>query len=128
MYARTLDSVLYDSDILTVHVPLNGNTNRMFGEYEFKHMKKSAYFINTSRSQIVNGYELRRAIENKDIAGAALDVAEDYSPNLKRSLIKTGKCIISPHIGGNTIESRVKTQAFMAHKIKEYILRTQKVV
>ncbi len=119
-----LEFVLKDSDIITVHVPLNEETKGMFGREQFELMKPTAYFINTSRGAVVNEDALLWALENRQIAGAALDVVCN-EPNINPKLIEYAKThdnlILSPHLGGNTVESRKKTQIFIANKIKEYI-------
>lgn len=117
-----LEPLLRDSDIVTVHVPLNEETKGMFGIEQFKLMKPTAYFINTSRGAVIYEGDLLRALSTNVIAGAALDVVLD-EPNIWPMLYKYEKdnLIITPHIGGNTAESRKKTQIYIANKIKEYI-------
>ncbi len=118
-----LQCVLQNSDIITVHVPLNEETKGMFGIEQFKQMKKSALFINTSRGQIVNTYDLVHALRKGVISGAALDVL-DGEPEVRitRELIEDlGNLIITPHLGGQTAESREKTQLFIVDKIKQFI-------
>ena len=119
-----LDTVLRRSDIVTVHVPLNTETTGMFGEEQFKRMKPTAYFINTSRGAVVDEAYLWRALKDKWIAGAALDVLEN-EPNINPSLIEYAKqntnLVLTCHIAGNTAESRKKTQLHIANKIKECV-------
>jgi len=119
----SINTVLQNSDIITVHVPLNEETQHMFGRHEFEMMKPTAYFINTSRGAVVDEKALFDALSSRQIAGAALDVlcneprcfcgafAREVAPRL----------IVTPHIAGNTAESRGKTQVFIANKIKEFI-------
>ncbi len=120
------EKVLRWADIITVHVPLDDTTRNMFGCEQFKMMKKSAYFINTSRGAVVQEHALIWALIEKEIAGAALDVVgnePDIDPSLKQYINWPDKSnlIITPHIAGNTAESREKTQMMLAEKITAYV-------
>ena len=123
----SLDKVLKTSDIITVHVPLDESTRGMFGAEQFAMMKPTSYFVNTSRGAIIQEDALLGALIEKKIAGAALDVVND-EPNIYHALkmyidwSDKHNLIITPHIAGNTAESREKTQLFISHKIKEFIL------
>ena len=121
---HSLDYVLQNSDIITVHVPLNDETRGMFGAKEFAMMKPGAYFINTSRGAVVDEEALINALFNSQIAGAALDVVCNepniYEP-LREYAAHQKNLIITSHIAGNTAESREKTQLFIANKIKDFI-------
>jgi len=124
---RTLEVLLKESDIITVHVPLDESTRGMFGVEQFAMMKSTAYFVNTSRGAVVQEDALLWALIEKKIAGAALDVVND-EPNIYHALKMyidwpdKYNLIITPHCAGNTAESREKTQLFIANKIKEFIL------
>lgn len=120
--------VLRQSDIITVHVPLNAETKGMFVIEQFKQMKPTAYFINTSRGQIVNTYDLVHALRKGIISGGALDVL-DGEPEVRITGELIGdleNLLITPHCGGNTAESRRKTQLFIAEKIAQYIKESAK--
>jgi len=121
----TLDTLLRYADIITVHVPLNESTRGIFGWKQFEMMKPTAYFINTSRGGIVSHHALEDVLMTGEITGAALDVV-DGEPELDKCLLdyinSDDNLIITPHIAGNTAESREKTQLFIANKIKEFIL------
>ena len=120
----TFEYMLGRSDLVTIHVPLTDETRGMFGEREFKLMKPTAYFVNTSRGGVVDESALLDALEHGWIAGAALDVVCD-EPNINPGLLEyagtNSRLILSPHLGGNTIESRKNTQRFMTEKIRKYI-------
>lgn len=122
---RIFHDVLQVADIITVHVPLNDETRGMFGREQFAMMKPGAYFINTSRSDIVDAPALWSALVNQKITGAAIDVMEGYNEVDRESLLDIAKCtdrlILTPHIAGNTAESREKTQLFIAERIKQFI-------
>jgi D-3-phosphoglycerate dehydrogenase len=118
---RELNMLLQESDIVTVHVPLNNETYSMFNAEQFEQMKPTAYFINTSRGAVVNEYALYRSLKDKQIAGAALDVVL-CEPNPWSAFIdyanENDNLILTPHIAGNTVESRKKTQLHIAQRIK----------
>lgn len=123
-YKRTFNFVLKESDILTVHVPLNESTRGMFTLKQFDRMKSSSLFINTSRGAIIDNMDLYNALLLGKIDGAAIDVM-DGEPQVSDDLVyyakRNNNLIITPHISGCTSESRRKTQLFIAQKIKEFI-------
>ncbi len=112
-----VDHLLEHSDIVTVHLPLDSSTVRYIGYNEFSKMKESAYFINTSRSEIVDYEALLFAIGRNKIAGAAVDVTESYPKHIIRQMQACKKILVTPHIAGNTEESREKTDNFIADKM-----------
>ena len=112
------ETLLKNADIITVHVPLNDKTRSMFGAKEFALMKPSAYFVNTSRGEVVDTGALLDALDNGQIAGAALDVLEGEP---KPKIPRRHNLLITPHLGGNTLESRRKTQAYLAQRINDFI-------
>ncbi|NQT28364.1 MAG: C-terminal binding protein, partial [Candidatus Omnitrophica bacterium] len=108
--------LLPDSDFVSIHVPLTDETRHSFGENELKAMKKTAYLINTARGPIVDEKDLYKALKNRWIAGAALDVMEKEPPDWENSLLKLDNLIITPHISFYSEESYVelKTKAAKA--------------
>jgi D-3-phosphoglycerate dehydrogenase len=124
---KQLRILLQHSDIITVHVPLNDSTRGMFGYEQFCLMKPTAYFINTSRGAVVDEDGSLRALREGKIAGAALDVVCD-EPNVNPALLEYARThdnlIITPHLGGNTHESRRKTQLRCVEKIRDWLERT----
>lgn len=118
-----LMQLLSESDIVTVHVDVNPGSVNMFSEAEFRCMKATAFFINTSRGELVNELSLVKALEENWIAGAAVDVIDNEhlghtsSPlyRLKNSL--EGKLLITPHIGGASRDSMLKTEMFIVNKL-----------
>ncbi len=124
-----LTYLLKNSDIITVHVPLTDETRGMFGVEQFKQMKPTAYFINTSRGAVVDEVELCAALTVGYLAGAAIDVVADEQGWNEYSFLgkyarEHNNLIISPHISGNTAESRRKTQLYMARAILDFIQRS----
>jgi len=116
------------SDILSIHVPLNDETNKLIGRNEISLMKKNSFFVNTSRGAIVDDEALLDALTTNHIAGAALDVLEGEGVdgfvqhnNLIRYARNNDNLLITPHIGGVTFQSWEKTELFIAEKVKQYL-------
>lgn len=116
--------VLSQSDILSLHVPLNEETDGMINAKTLGMMKLGAYLINTSRGKIVDEKVVLTMLKKNHLAGYATDVLTDelfLSPEKKHPLIEYAKThanvIITPHIGGMTVEAREKTDMFIAQAI-----------
>ena len=104
----TLDKLITQSDVISIHVPHTKETNQLFNMKIFKKMKKSAFLINTARGKIVNEKDLTTALNKKIIAGAALDVYELEPISKKHPFTKIQNIVLAPHIGSSTKETRVK--------------------
>ncbi|MEK6908242.1 MAG: D-glycerate dehydrogenase [Thermoproteota archaeon] len=104
----TLDKLITQSDVISIHVPHTKETNQFFNMKIFKKMKKSAFLINTARGKIVNEKDLIIALNKKIIAGAALDVYESEPISEKHPLTKIQNVVLAPHIGSSTKETRAK--------------------
>ncbi|MBA7709018.1 Glyoxylate/hydroxypyruvate reductase B [subsurface metagenome] len=107
----SLPELLTESDFVSVHTPLNEETRHLIGEAEFKQMNPSAYFINTARGPIVDEAALIKALQEKWIAGAGLDVFEKEPVNPDNPLLKMDNVIATPHCCSHTAASikRLKT-------------------
>lgn len=111
-----LETLLKESDFVSIHVPLLSATRHLIGEKELKMMKKTAYLINTSRGPIIDEAALVKALQNKIIAGAALDVFEN-EPRLASGLAELDNVILTPHIASATVETRSKMAKLAAENI-----------
>ena len=100
--------LLKESDYVSVHTNLNKDTLHLMGEKEFKQMKTSAYFINTSRGSIVDEVALTKALEERWIAGAALDVFEKEPVDKDNPLLKMDNVIVLPHSGSYSDDAFAK--------------------
>jgi glyoxylate reductase len=101
-----LDTLLEQSDFVSVHVPLNGETQRMFGAEAFQRMKPGAIFFNTSRGAVVDQEALRDALERGEIAGAGLDVMTPEPLPTDDLLLGAPNLVVTPHIGSATLSTR----------------------
>lgn len=97
-----LDSLLKESDFVVVMVALTDQTYHMIGRKEFKVMKKDAILINASRGPTVDEKELIRALEEREIWGAGLDVFEEEPVDRDNPLLKMDNVVCLPHIGTST--------------------------
>lgn len=101
------DALLKTADIISLHCPLNESSHHLIGEKELAKMKHSAYLINTARGPVVDEQALARALINKQIAGAALDVFEN-EPQITPQLLELDHVVLVPHIGTACIETRIE--------------------
>ena len=104
--------LLSSSDFVTLHVPLVPETQHLIGAEELKMMKKTAYLVNSARGPLVDERALVRALREKWIAGAALDVYEN-EPALTPGLSELDNVVVVPHIGSASRATREK-MAIMA--------------
>jgi glyoxylate reductase len=101
-----LDTLLRESDVVTIHVPLTRETYHMIGERELKLMKPSAILVNTARGAVVDTEALLKALRERWIAAAALDVFEQEPLPPNHPLTRLENVVLAPHIGSATREAR----------------------
>lgn len=99
------EDLLAEADIISLHLPLTKTTKYMFTEKEFKLMKNTAFIINTSRGSLIKEEDLYKALNEKWIAGAALDVTEKEPIDSNNNLLKLDNIIITPHVSFYSDES-----------------------
>jgi len=121
---ETLEELLAASDVVSLHVPETPETKGMVGEAQFRAMKPGAYFINNARGTVYDVEALARALKDKHLAGAAVDVfpAEPKS-NADRfvsPLQGLDNVILTPHVGGSTQEAQERIGSEVARKLVEY--------
>lgn len=118
-----LDTLLAESDIISVHAPLNQYTENLINKNALKKMKKNCIFLNLGRGPIVNEQDLADALMQGEIAAAGLDVLcqEPMSSGNPLIAIKDSrKLFITPHIGWASVESRTRLMDIIFHQIKEF--------
>ncbi|MEN6565369.1 MAG: NAD(P)-dependent oxidoreductase, partial [Veillonellales bacterium] len=115
--AAGLDDLLKQSDFVTIHCPLTAGTRHLINKNKLKLMKPSAFLINTARGAIINEADLIEALQQKVIAGAALDVQDPEPPALDNPLFSMDNVILTPHIGWRCIESRQRLIELLAADI-----------
>ena len=102
-----LQTLLKEADIITLHLPLTKETFHLIGKEEFALMKESAVLINTSRGAVIDEKELIKALSEKRIFSAGLDVYEN-EPDIPQELLALENVVLLPHIGSASIETRTK--------------------
>ncbi|MGH9357346.1 MAG: C-terminal binding protein [Terriglobia bacterium] len=109
----SIDALLARADFISIHAPLNDETNHLFDEPAFKKMKNTAFIINTARGGLIDEGALLAAVNAGDIGGAALDVLEsetEVTP-VRRALLANPKVILTAHTAWLSDEARVTLQA-----------------
>ena len=100
----SMGSLIEESDIVTLHVPLTDLTRNMIDESVLRKMQANAYLINTSRGSVVKASALHKALVSGEISGAALDVFCSEPPD-DMAFLELPNLMVTPHIGGNSVEA-----------------------
>jgi len=114
-----LSQLLKKSDIITLHVPLTKGTKHMIGKNEFRLMKNGVVIINTSRGSIIDEDELIKNLRKRKLSFAGLDVFQEEPLN-NSPLLKLDNIVLTPHIGGQTIEANRRIRELIIEKIKSF--------
>jgi (S)-sulfolactate dehydrogenase len=114
---KSLDRVLAESDVVSLHVPLDADTRGLINASRIGLMKRGAILINTSRGGIVDDVALAGALRAGSLAGAALDVFEHEPLAANSTLANLPNLILTPHIAGVTQESNVRVGALIAERV-----------
>ncbi|MBQ8391486.1 MAG: D-2-hydroxyacid dehydrogenase [Clostridia bacterium] len=118
------DTLLRESDIISVHAPLNEKTINLIGGEELKKMKKTAYIVNVGRGAIIDEAALAVAINNGEIAGAALDVYTEEPPVADSPILSikdSERIVYTPHIAWASVEARQRCVDMTAENVKAFI-------
>lgn len=122
--AASLEDLLERSDIVSLHVPETPQTKDMIGAAEFKRMKPGAVFINASRGTVVDIPALAEALSSKHLGGAAVDVfpvePKGNDDRFVSPLVGMDNVILTPHIGGSTLEAQENIGLEVASKLVRY--------
>ena len=104
---RSLQDILGEADIVTIHVPLSPSTHHLIGAREMAWMRPTAFLINTARGPIIDEGALVNALKTGIIAGAGLDVYEQ-EPSLHPAMAQLKQVVLLPHLGSATLHARVQ--------------------
>ena len=118
-YKTTIEEVLKEADIVTLHTPLLPETIHLINEERLKMMKPTAYLINTSRGPVIDENALLKALKEGWIKGAGLDVME-FEPNPVSGLTDLDNVIITPHIASARESARNEMATVLAENIIDY--------
>ena len=120
----SLSELLSVSDVVSLHVPQTPQTDNMFSHAEFFAMKKGAFFINAARGSVVDIDALKIALDQEQLAGAAIDVfpkePADKSEEFISPLREKANVILTPHIGGSTLEAQANIGLEVAERLVKY--------
>ncbi len=116
-----LDTLLAESDYLTVHCPLTEQTSELFNEEAFAKMKKGAYFINTARGGVINEQALYDALVSEKLSGAAIDVLTKEPMSADCPLLTAPNITITPHIAWAPLQTRQRLLSIVISNIEAYL-------
>jgi D-3-phosphoglycerate dehydrogenase len=119
--AASLGSLLEQSDIVTLHVPLTTDTRGMIGREELEAMKTSALLVNASRGGVVDEEELARAVQSGTIAGGAVDTLSPEPPPADHPLLGLPRILVTPHIAWYSEESVMDLERMAANQAAQII-------
>lgn len=121
----SLNALLAESDIVSLHVPATPLTNLMFGAEQIAHMKPGAIVINNARGNVVDLDALHAAISDERIGGAAIDVfpeePDSREAGFQSALAGLPNVLLTPHIGGNTLEAQASIAGEVGNKIAHFL-------
>ncbi len=116
-----LEELFMESDVVSLHCPLVPDTEGLINKTTLSLMKKSAILINTSRGGLVVEEDLAKALDEGQIAWAAVDVLSKEPPSPLNPLIKSPKCLVTPHIAWATKEARTRLMNIALNNVKGYL-------
>lgn len=120
----SLDALLAEADIVSLHVPETPQTKDMIGAAQLARMKQGAYLINNSRGTVVDLDALAKALSDGHLAGAAVDVFPVEPKNNKERFVSPlqglDNVILTPHVGGSTLEAQERIGEEVSRKLSEY--------
>lgn len=120
----TLERLMKESDIISIHAPLNEQTKNLVTKQQLQMMKKTAVIMNLGRGSIINEADLADALEQDEIAGAALDVLSQEPMAKDNPLLRikdSTKLIITPHIAWAAVETRKRVVEEVVKNIEAYL-------
>ena len=115
---ESVEDVIKESDFISLHVPANNN-KYLIDENEFRKMKSNAIIINTARGKLINENALIKALKDKLILGAAIDVYENEK-QINPDLLHLDNILLSPHNGTGTVEARIQSAEKASKNIYNY--------
>lgn len=120
----SFEELLLQSDIVSVHCPLNAQSKNMFDKASFAKMKKGALFVNTARGGVMVEQDLFNALESGHLGGAAIDTLKVEPMEEDCILMSAKNCIMTPHIAWAPVETRIRLMNIVADNIRNFIDKT----
>tara|TARA_Y100001972_G_C7663509_1_gene334957 strand:+ start:1884 stop:2831 length:948 start_codon:yes stop_codon:yes gene_type:complete len=118
-----LEELFTISDVISLHAPLTSANEKIVNTQLLHKMKKTAFLINTGRGGLINESDLRQALQEKQLAGAGLDVLSIEPPAKDHPLLGLENCLITPHHAWAARESRVRLIGMVAENIREFLAK-----
>ena len=115
------ETLLEQSDIVSVHCPLNSESDNMFDKNAFANMKKGALFVNTARGGVMVEQDLFDALQSGHLGGAAIDTLKVEPMEEDCILMGAKNCIMTPHIAWAPVETRVRLMNIVADNIRAFL-------
>jgi len=112
-----MEKVFRESDVISLHIPLSGTTQKLVGARELGWMKPEAFLVNTSRGGVVDEAALTQCLKERKIAGAGLDVFSQEPPEQDNPLKELDNVILTPHIAGLTLECGIRVSVLAARGV-----------
>jgi glycerate dehydrogenase len=122
--AADLDTLLRESDVVTLHCPLTPETRELIDARRLSLMKPTAFLVNTARGALVNEADLAAALDAGRIAGAGLDVLSVEPPPASNPLLSARNCIVTPHIAWATRNARLRLLEVTAANLRAFAAGT----
>ncbi|MGI6260556.1 MAG: D-2-hydroxyacid dehydrogenase [Acutalibacteraceae bacterium] len=119
-----LETLLAQSDIVSIHCPLNESSRLLFNDERFALMKPGAYLVNTARGPIIDEPALRRALESGRLSGAAIDVLETEPMLPDCPLIGAPNLTMTPHVAWAPLETRARLLRLVAENLEAFLAGT----
>ena len=124
----SFEELLNRSDIVTVHCPLNSDSQNVFNKKAFEKMKRGALFVNTARGGVMNERDLFDALQSGHLGGACIDTLSVEPMEEDCILMGAKNCIITPHIAWAPVETRQRLMNIVADNIRCFLNGTPKNV
>ena len=115
------EQLLSESDVVTVHCPLNKDSENLFNKETFMKMKPGALFVNTARGGVMVEQDLHDALESGHLGGACIDVLHIEPMEEDCVLMNTKNCIITPHVAWAPLETRRRLMDIVSDNIRQYL-------
>ncbi len=115
------DTLLSDSDVISIHVPLTDETRHRISSKEFERMKTGVFIINTSRGAVIDHDALVKGLSSQKVAGAGIDVFENEPPAADDPLLKMENVVTTPHTGFLSVESQRDRQSMALDEVRRIL-------
>jgi len=116
-----LQTLLKESDVISLHVPLTHETEGLIGKKEIEVMKNGCVLINTSQGKVIDEKALIDALKSRKLSYAGLDVFEEEPPQKDNPLFKLDNIVLSPHIGFHTVEAAKKCTDICIDNVTKFL-------